>query len=96
MAKDYSHLPVWLRRQLRRVGLTPEKFGQRAKVSRISVYAYLSDRSRPSEQTMAKICRVLGVPFAEGLRQYTPKAVGNPNFGPDNPYVRGPRARRRR
>jgi len=42
-----------------------------------SVYFYLNDRSRPNPDTMAKLCEVLGIPYAEGVALYcTPRNAG--------------------
>jgi transcriptional regulator with XRE-family HTH domain len=80
---NFSNLPSWLPRHLKRTGLTPEKLGHRAKISRTTVYRYMYDENRPTAQTMLRICRVLGVPFEEGMGQYTPKKNGRP-YGSDS------------
>jgi transcriptional regulator with XRE-family HTH domain len=89
MEKDFNLLGTWLPPLVKKTGLTFEQFARKVKVSRTAIYAYMVDNNRPETQTMVRICRVLGVPLEEGLRQYTPKKRGNPNFGPDNPYTRG-------
>jgi DNA-binding XRE family transcriptional regulator len=76
---DFSNLPVWLPKKLDDAGLSPEQFANQVNVSRTSIYAYISDKSRPSEQTMSRMCRLLNVPFEEGLAQYTPKKIGRPS-----------------
>jgi transcriptional regulator with XRE-family HTH domain len=78
VTSNFSNLPTWLPRQLNRVGLSKEQLAHRAGISRTSVYRYIYDSDRPSEDTMLRICRVLEVPFEEGLRQYTPKKNGRP------------------
>lgn len=77
---DFSRLPTWLPKQLARIKLTKEQFAHRVGVSRTTIYRYLYDMDRPSEGTMLRICRVLDIPFEEGLRQYVPKKNGAP-FG---------------
>lgn len=77
--RDHNNLPNWLPAQIQRAGLTSsEALARRADVSRNAIYRYLSDEDRPSTQTMARICKVLGVSLEEGLRQYTAKRVGRP------------------
>jgi len=75
---DFSNLPYWLPRQVRKIGLTLEQVAHRIGVSRTMMYEYLQDTARPSEQTMLKMCRLFKVPFEEGLSQYTPKTNGRP------------------
>jgi DNA-binding XRE family transcriptional regulator len=77
-AEDYNHIAVWLDPHLIRLGLSVEKFADRCQVSRASLYFYLKDTCRPSTGVMARICRVLGVPLEEGLRQFTPRKGGRP------------------
>ena len=77
---NFSNLPVWIPEQLMRLGLTKEQLAHRLGVSRTSIYRYIYDMDRPSKDTMLKMCRVMGVPLEEGLRQYTPKKNGRP-FG---------------
>lgn len=76
MGKDFSNLGDWLPKQLRRVGLSVEQLARLAGLSRASVYFYIDDTCRPTEQSMVKICSVLGVPLDVGLRQYTPRQIG--------------------
>lgn len=76
--KDFNNLPEWLPKKIDKLGVTTEKFSRMCGISRAQLYRYLTDASRPSEQHMARICRVLGIPFEEGLRQYVPKPVGRP------------------
>ena len=77
---NFSNLPKWIPRQLKRVGLTKEQLAHRVGVSRTTIYRYIYDMDRPSENTMLNMCRVLDIAFEEGLRQYTPKKNGRP-FG---------------
>ena len=76
MATDFNNLPEWLRLKIGSTGLSRERFAKRAGLSRPSIYFYLSGRRRPTTQTMTEICRVLGVPLEEGLRQYVNKPTG--------------------
>lgn len=75
---DYNRLPQWLPEKIAATGFTVEQVGNRIGVSRTSMYGYLLGSYRPTSQTMVKLCRVLGVPFEEGLKQYTPKKRGRP------------------
>jgi transcriptional regulator with XRE-family HTH domain len=76
MSEDFSNLNEWIPRQLHKFTLTVEEFADLCKLSRTAVYNYLTDKNRPSEQTMKRMCDVLGVSFEEGLRQYTPRPSG--------------------
>lgn len=78
---DFSNLPIWIPKHLRRLQLSVEQLAHRTGVSRTSIYRYLYDQDRPTEHTMVKMCRALDVPFEEGLRQYTPRRIG-PTPGP--------------
>lgn len=78
MARDFNNLKRWMLPKIDKLGITIEDFGNKAGVGRCSLYRYFSDKARPTEQVMVRICRVLGVPFEEGLRQYTPKPNGRP------------------
>ena len=75
---NFSKLPTWLPKQIKKAGLTKEKLAHRAGVSRTCIYRYIYDMDRPSEDTMLKICRALDIPFEVGLSQYTPKQNGRP------------------
>lgn len=76
--KDFSNLPSWLPKKIAATGLTTEQVAHRTGVSRTMMYDYMADDARPSEETMLKMSRVLGVPFEEALAQYTPKKNGRP------------------
>jgi len=76
--KDFNHLKEWLEPKLAAKGLTPEKFAYECGITRAAVYFYLADTNRPSVQVMVRMCRVLGVPLEEGLRQYSPRRTGRP------------------
>jgi len=78
MAKDFSYLPEWLPPRIEATGLSVEMFARKCNVSRASVYAWLTYRSRPDTQMMAKVCHVLGISLEEGLCQYTPRKYGRP------------------
>jgi transcriptional regulator with XRE-family HTH domain len=78
---DFSNLLTWLPRQIKRIGLRKEQFAHRVGVSRTTIYRYIYDMDRPTEDTMLKMCRVLEIPLEEGLRQYTPKRNGRPIGG---------------
>ena len=83
--RDFSNLPRWLPQKIKQTGLRLSQVANHARISRATLYEHLSDGSRPTEQTMLRLCRVLGVSFQEGLSQYTPKPIGRPrsNTGKD-------------
>lgn len=76
--QDFNNLPTWLPPRIAALGWSPEDFARKINISRAQVYRYLNDHGRPTTQTMAKICRVLGVSLEEGLRQYVDKPTGRP------------------
>lgn len=78
LEKNFNHLNLWLPSQLKRMGWSVEQLAQRTNTSRATIYNWLTDADRPSEQKMVKVCQVLGVPFEEGLMQYVPKRIGRP------------------
>jgi len=75
---DYNNIQQWLDPILYEKQISVEQLARAAGLSRASLYNYMIDRYRPDEQHMAKLCRVLGVPLEEGLRQYTPRRRGRP------------------
>ena len=78
MSADFNHIKQWLDPQLKQMGLSVEAFANRCELTRAAVYFYRNDKNRPDEQTMIRMCRVLGVPAEEGLAQYSPKRTGRP------------------
>jgi transcriptional regulator with XRE-family HTH domain len=76
MEKNFNRIKEWLLPKLQEANLSVEQFAHKIGLSRAAIYFYLTDVSRPTEQTMAKMCHALGVPFEEGLAQYTPKLRG--------------------
>lgn len=75
---DYNHLKAWMLPMLQDRGLSIEKFSDLVGVSKTVVYNWMHDLNRPTEETMVVVCRELGRPLEEGLRQYTPKPLGRP------------------
>jgi transcriptional regulator with XRE-family HTH domain len=75
---DYNNIGKWLIPLLDEKSVSVEDFARAVGVSRASIYNYIVDRNRPSEQIMAKMCHILKRPLDEGLRQYTPKKIGRP------------------
>jgi transcriptional regulator with XRE-family HTH domain len=59
----FSNIKEWLLPLLEDQGYTIEKFARAAGVPRASVYFWLNDKDRPSEQSMASVCRVLADPW---------------------------------
>jgi transcriptional regulator with XRE-family HTH domain len=78
VTRDFNHIQRWLDPKLKQMGLSVERFARLSDLSRSAVYFYRNDQDRPTEETMARMCRVLGVPLCEGLSQYTPKRNGRP------------------
>lgn len=76
--RDYNHLKQWLLPKLDAKGLSFERFAQLVGVSRASVYFWVEDVTRPSTQSMVKVCEVLGESLTDGLAQFTPKVSGRP------------------
>jgi len=83
MSEDFSNLGHWLKTKLAERELSVEKLSVLSGISRAGVYFYMNDTYRPTESTMKKICDALGVPFEEGLRQYTVRKTGRPRGGRD-------------
>lgn len=75
---DFNNLEYWMMPLIVKNKLTVETLARKVKVSRSAIYAYFTDRNRPTSQTMLRICHVLGVPFEEGLSQYSPRKRGRP------------------
>jgi hypothetical protein len=80
--KDFNNIKKWLLPKLDAKGVSVEMFASSCGLCRAVVYNYLVDRNRPTEETMASMCRVLGAPLEEGLSQYTPKQRGRPRGTP--------------
>jgi transcriptional regulator with XRE-family HTH domain len=79
--EDFNRIREWLVPKLSSLGWSVEKFSRRVGVSRASIYFYLVDKKRPTEEVMGRMCKILGVPIEEGLAQYTPKRMGRkPNL----------------
>lgn len=76
--KDYNRIKQWLLPQLQERGWSVEQFARLCELSRAAVYFFMQDKNRPDEQTMIRMCQVLGRPPEEGLAQYTPNKRGRP------------------
>lgn len=59
-------------------GIGTEDFAYSIGLTRSAVYFFLEDNNRPSPQTLAKMCKVLGVTIEEGLKHVDPRATGRP------------------
>jgi len=77
---DFSNLGKWLPQKMADKGMSAEQLGNACGVSRSAIYFFISDKNRPTEMTMMKICRALDADFADGLRQYTPRPMGRPRL----------------
>lgn len=78
MEREWNNLPTWLPQQISKLEMTVERFAWQSKVPRTSLYVYINGSTKPSTRAMAKICKALGVPLEEGLRQYSPTKMGRP------------------
>jgi transcriptional regulator with XRE-family HTH domain len=76
--RDYNRIKQWLDPKLKEKGLSVEAFARQCGLTRTSIYFFRADKNRPNEQTMIRMCQVLGVPAEEGFAQYTPNQVGRP------------------
>lgn len=61
---------------LKTSGMSVERFAQEIGVTRTSVYFYLKDRSRPTLDTLVKICEKVGISLSEGYEYCTPRTTG--------------------
>lgn len=75
---DYNNLPVWLTEQLYKNKMSPEQLSKRSKMSRAAIYFYLTGVNRPTTNSLARICNVLGASLEEARRQYVEKKRGRP------------------
>lgn len=75
---DFNKIKDWLLPKLQEKKWSVEEFANACGLSRAIVYFYLADTHRPTEETMVRMCQVLGVPLEEGLAQYTPRIHGRP------------------
>lgn len=76
--EGYNHLDKWLPPKIVASGLSVEMFARKVGLSRAQLYRYFTDVSRPRTETMAKICKLLGLSLEEGLKQYSDKPNGRP------------------
>jgi DNA-binding XRE family transcriptional regulator len=61
---------------LKTSGLSVEQFAQRIGVTRTAVYFYLKDRSRPTVETLQKICELVGISLSKGSEYCEPRTTG--------------------
>lgn len=76
--RDFNNLQAWLDTHLNSRQMSVEQLANRSGLSRATIYFYMQDKNRPSANAMARICRVLGVPVEEGMKQFTPRKPGRP------------------
>lgn len=86
--RDFNMIGEWLRPLLQAGGMSVEQFSNKVGVSRSAVYHYIKDSHRPTEETMAVMCKVLGRPYSEGLSQYTPRKPGRPSHEAPRVFVK--------
>jgi transcriptional regulator with XRE-family HTH domain len=78
MQEDFNHIKQWILPILESKNISIENLAQATGITRSAIYAYLSDKNRPTTETMRRICSVLNVAAEEGLKQYTERKVGRP------------------
>jgi transcriptional regulator with XRE-family HTH domain len=78
MDRNFNNLGTWLPPLIEKTGMSYEQFARAVGRTRVMIYNYIKDINRPDEQTMIRMCQVLGVPVEEGMGQYTPRKVGRP------------------
>jgi transcriptional regulator with XRE-family HTH domain len=81
--RDFNNLKEWITPLLEKKGMSIEELANKTteagfQLTKTAIYYWMEDKCRPSETSMAAICKVLGRPFEEGLRQYTPRKAGRP------------------
>lgn len=55
-----------------------EKLARLSGVTRTSIYHYMSNKRRPTPETLSSICATLDIPYEEGLAYITPSKIGSP------------------
>jgi transcriptional regulator with XRE-family HTH domain len=63
---------------LKTKGISVEQFARQIGVTRTIVYFYINDQARPTLDTLIKICDVVGISLAEGVKICTPRTRGRP------------------
>ena len=71
-----NNIKNWLLPLLEDRGLSVEQLATQAGLTRSAIYYYFSDRCRPTNENMRRMCDVLGVSHEEGMRQFTPREPG--------------------
>lgn len=94
--KDFNNLKPWLSKLIKDSGLPIYKVANRADMSRIALYNWMSDISRPDDESFQKVIRVLanetGRNFSEllteGYSTFTPRQEGRPRGSTGTSEVR--------
>lgn len=73
---DFNKIKGYLTPLVDAKGMSFEQLARAAQLSKASIYHYLNDTRRPSEESMRRICDVLDRPHDEGLATFTAKKVG--------------------
>ena len=63
---------------LNKLQMSVEELANAAGVTRTSLYYYLGGKKNPSEQTLDRICSVLGITREQGREYCTPTEIGRP------------------
>lgn len=81
---DFNNIKQWLDQHLEKRNWSVERFSRLCGLSRAIIYFYRNDTYRPDVENMARMCRALDVPLAEGLAQYSPRPDGRPPLRDDS------------
>jgi len=76
--RDFNNLKQWLVPLLTQRKMSIEKLANEVGVTRATVYHWMIDTCRPTEEVMVSVCQVLDRPLEEALAQYTPRPLGRP------------------
>lgn len=84
MARDFNKLKAWVEKYAKESNLPIYKIANRAGIARATIYSWMNDKYRPDSEQVLKVAQVFAAHtnhtseelFAEGLRQYTPRAEG--------------------
>jgi transcriptional regulator with XRE-family HTH domain len=76
---NVSKLGAWIISKLEERNLRSSELAERAGISRVALHYIIKGRNAPSEETITKICRVLGASVAEAKANYARgKHTGRP------------------
>jgi DNA-binding phage protein len=70
----------FLRSVIEAVGIPPSEVASRCGITRRALYYYMNERSRPAEQTLVKLCEVLGLSPKATAAMFVRKRTGRPRL----------------